>query len=162
MADKENEKKNSEAEKEKKKKKGGGGLLLLLLLIILILLGLGIGFNIGGLGGFLPGGTGLTPAAEPAQQQTETTKEEPTPTVEAETPDKGAVEEEATAHVIVVGESGVTFDGKELTVDELTEAVGKLEEGTELVLKDDHAVVESYGAIKAILDAAKIDYIEEK
>ena len=156
MAGKESEKAEK---KDKKKKKGKGGLLLLLLLLILVLLGLGLHFGFGGLGGLLPGGIGMQPAAQQSQQPA---PEEATPTPETEVPNKGGVQEVGTAHVIVVGEEGITFDGAATTAEELRETVSGLDDGAEVVLKDAHAVVEDYSTVKMILDEGNIAYTEEK
>ncbi len=153
--------KTEKKENKNKKKKGGGGLLILLLLIILLLLLLGWGIGLGGFGGMLPGGIGMMPATQKQPEQ-QVQEEAPTPVEETDAADKSRVDEEGTSHVIVVGENGITFDGEAVTTDALTEMVSGLTEGTEVVLKDEHAVVGDYSAVKAILDAANIVYTEEK
>lgn len=154
------EKKQNENKKENKKKKGGGGILVLLLLLLLLMGGLGWGIGMGGFGGIFPGGSGVMPAEQ--KQPEQQVQEEPTPVEETEATDKGRVDEEGTSHVIAVGENGITFDGEAITTEALTEKVAGLAEGAEVVLKDEHAVVGDYSAVKEILDAANIVYTEEK
>ncbi|MBR1470932.1 MAG: hypothetical protein IJ600_04740 [Lachnospiraceae bacterium] len=144
-------------EKKGKKKRGQGGLLLFLLGLIALLVLLGGKFGLGGLGGLLPGGAEAPKTAEEAAEPTAA------PT-EAETAQKtqGSAEASEEAHVIVVGEQQITLDGNVLTAEELSSAVAAFGEGTKLTLKEEHALMESYTAVKEILDAAGLQYTEEK
>lgn len=130
---------------------------MLILLLILLLIGLGLNFGLGGLGGLVPGSASTVPAQSQAEQPTPAEQEQPTP----ETKALGSGETTG-PYVIAVGENGITLDGEAVTIEKLTEAVGNLPEGAELVLKDEHAVVADYSSVKAVLDAAGLSYSEEK
>ena len=118
---------------------------------------LGLNFGLGGLGGLFPGSASAVPAQSQAEQPTPAEQEQPTP----ETKALGSGETTG-PYVIAVGENGITLDGETVTIEKLTEAVGNLPEGAELVLKDEHAVVADYSSVKAVLDAAGLNYSEEK
>ncbi len=134
------------AEQEKKRSKTGRRVTTAAAAAALLLLA-GNGVRSGGWG-LLPGdGSSLLPEKEQTQA---------VETVEAEEP---AAAEDDGVLTVSVHESQITFEGENVTPEELEEALLRAySEGMDVVLVDDGAIKADYDAAAAILDKLEIPY----
>ena len=157
-------------EKEKEKSSHTGAKAAGILAILALLGGggyLGLGGS-AGIGNLINGGTAIEgsstgepdgPASTEGSGSEEKTSEEPTTvSTEATSTEK---DEKAEEIRITVNEDSILCNGKELTVAELEEELLKAyEEGTKVVLKDDHAIKAVYDEVTAVLEKLRIKFSE--
>ena len=144
------------ATRSQKKKSHTGAKAGVTAAVILALLGGGyFGLGGGGQGGLFPNGQ----SGEGSSAQESAIVTDSKDNTEAESQTAEITEEDDKVLDIVITESGIQYEGKDVSVIELEEALLKdFQDGVTVNLKDDHAIKATYDEVTALLSKLNINF----